>query len=244
MTENSPTHVAPHSAVLFDAVGTLIHPEPSVAAAYHAAGLRHGSQLGLDEVHERFRAAFAAEEAFDAASGKLRTDEARELRRWRTIVSTTFGDVPSERHGGLFDDLWQQFAQPSSWRAFDDAPPTVELLQSQGVVVAIGSNFDERLLPIIAELLPSVPIDRVFPSSLVGYRKPAAEFFEHCLTRLGLTNRNQLLIVGDDADNDFFGPRKLDFPAIFLDRRNRTPDLVPRIATLHELLTSETSVEP
>lgn len=236
MTENSFTHVAPHSAVLFDAVGTLIHPEPSVAAAYHAAGLRHGSQLGLDEVHERFRTAFAAEEAFDAASGKLRTDEARELRRWRTIVSTTFGDVPSDRHGGLFDDLWQHFALPTSWRAFDDAVPVIERLQAQGIVVAVGSNFDERLLPIVGELLPSVPADRVFASSLVGRRKPSAEFFEQCLTRLGLADRRQLLIVGDDADNDFLGPLALGFSPLFLDRRNRMPNLAPRITSLHELL--------
>ncbi len=224
-----------YSAVLFDAVGTLIHPEPSVAAAYHAAGLRHGSKLGLDEVNARFRAAFAAEEAIDAVSGMLRTDEARELRRWRAIVSTTLSDVPAERHDRLFDDLWQHFARPSSWRAFDDAVPTIERLQAQGIVVAVGSNFDERLLPIVAELLPSVPAERVFPSSLVGRRKPSAEFFEHCLTRLGLADRRQLLIVGDDADNDVLGPRALGFSSLFLDRRNRTPDLAPRVTTLQEL---------
>ena len=225
-----------YSAVLFDAVGTLIHPEPSVAAAYHAAGLRHGSKLGLDEVNARFRAAFAAEEAIDAVSGMLRTDEARELRRWRAIVSTTLSDVPAERHDRLFDDLWQHFARPSSWRAFDDAVPTIERLQAQGIVVAVGSNFDERLLPIVAELLPSIPAEWVFASSLVGRRKPSAEFFEHCLTRLGLADRRQLLIVGDDADNDVLGPRALGFSALFLDRRNRTPDLAPRIVSLHELL--------
>lgn len=227
---------SPHSAVLFDAVGTLIHPEPSVAAVYHAAGLRHGSRLGLEEVNERFRAAFAAEEALDAASGILRTDEARELRRWRAIVSTTFDDVPSQRQERLFDDLWRHFAQPSSWRAFDDAGATVERMQTQGIVVAVGSNFDERLLPIVAELLPSIPADRVFASSQVGRRKPAMEFFEHCLARLGLAEHRQLLIVGDDADNDFLGPRTLGFTALFLDRRNRAPDLAPRITSLHELL--------
>ncbi|MBA4019303.1 MAG: haloacid dehalogenase [Pirellula sp.] len=235
MTENLPTQVAPFAAVLFDAVGTLIHPEPSVADAYHTAGLRHGSRLTRDEVHERFQAVFAAEEALDAASGMLRTDEARELRRWRTIVSTTFLDVPADRHEALFQDLWRHFARPSSWRAFDDAVPTIERLQADGVIVAVGSNFDERLLPIVAELLPSISADAVFASSRLGYRKPAAEFFERCITRLGLATRNQLLIVGDDADNDALGPRKLGFSTLFLDRRNRTPDLTPRITTLNDL---------
>ncbi len=32
-------------AVFFDAVGTLIHPEPAAAQAYAEIGRRHGSQL-------------------------------------------------------------------------------------------------------------------------------------------------------------------------------------------------------
>ncbi|MGC3966669.1 MAG: HAD family hydrolase [Pirellulales bacterium] len=227
-----------HTAFLFDAVGTLIHPEPSVAAAYHAAGLRHGSRLALDEVDRRFRRAFAAEEALDAATGGLRTDEARERRRWQAIVAVTFDDVSAERQAGLFAELWEHFARPSSWRAFDDAPIVIDALLRGGAVVAVGSNFDARLRPIVAELLPKVPADNVFASSLVGYRKPAAEFFDACLARLGLASREQLLIVGDDAENDFFGPRKLGYPALLLDRRDRATDVTERITSLTELVES------
>lgn len=237
--------MSPHSALsiqqsafLFDAVGTLIHPEPSVAAAYHAAGLRHGSRLALDEVDRRFRHAFAAEEALDAASGSLRTDEARELRRWRSIVGAVFSEVPTAAHDELFQDLWDHFARPSSWRAFDDAAPTLEALIGRGATIAVGSNFDARLALIVAELLPIVPVSNVFASSTLGFRKPAPEFFAACLARLGLQKPDELLMVGDDADNDFFGPRRLGYPALLLVRRDRRTDVPARIRSLLDLVES------
>src|SRR5436309_68347 len=52
-------------AVFFDAVGTLIHPEPSPAAAYAEVARRHGCALTAEEVRPRFAAAFAREEAAD-----------------------------------------------------------------------------------------------------------------------------------------------------------------------------------
>ncbi|MBN8625209.1 MAG: HAD family hydrolase [Planctomycetes bacterium] len=229
---------ASQSVFLFDAVGTLIHPEPSVAVAYHAAGLRHGSCLAIDEVDRRFRRAFAAEEALDAASGSLRTDEARELRRWRSIVAAVFDDVPTAAHEELFQDLWDHFARPTSWRAFDDAAATLEALQRRGATIAVGSNFDARLAPIVAELLPMVPPANVFASSTLGYRKPAPEFFAACLAKLDLREPGELLIVGDDADNDFFGPRKLGYPALLLDRRDRHNEVTDRISSLADLFES------
>jgi putative hydrolase of the HAD superfamily len=232
---------ASYSAFLFDAVGTLIHPEPSVAVAYHAAGLRHGSRLALEEADRGFRLAFAAEEALDAASGSLRTDEARELRRWRSIVAAVFDDVSAAAHEELFQDLWDHFARPTSWRAFDDAAPTLEALIGRGATIAVGSNFDARLAPIIAELLPMVPAANVFASSTFGHRKPAPEFFAACLAKLGLQEPGELLIVGDDADNDFFGPRRLGHPALLLDRRARrtdVTDVTDRISSLADLVES------
>ena len=77
-------------AVVFDAVGTLIHPDPPAAEVYAAAGQRFGSRHAADAIRTRFRAAFAREEAVDHAAGH-RTDDAREIRRWQAVV-TGIGD--------------------------------------------------------------------------------------------------------------------------------------------------------
>src|SRR5207249_1370969 len=79
-------------AVVFDAVGTLIHPDPPAAEVYAAAGQRFGSRHAADAIRTRFRAAFAREEAVDHAAGH-RTDDAREIRRWQAIVATVLDDV-------------------------------------------------------------------------------------------------------------------------------------------------------
>ena len=79
-------------AVVFDAVGTLLTPEPSAAEVYAEVGRRFGSRLDLPAIRARFRAAFAQEDERDRAAS-WRTDPAREERRWRAIVAHTLPDV-------------------------------------------------------------------------------------------------------------------------------------------------------
>ena len=83
-------------------------------------------------------------------------------------------------------------------------PPGEGLLRAAldaGLVVAVASNFDERLLAIAPRLDPLARAAAVFPSSEIGWRKPAAEFFRHLEARLGRPPA-QLLYVGDDPELD------------------------------------------
>ena len=50
-------------AVFFDAVGTILHPVPSVSEAYWQVGKEFGSDLSLDEVKAKIKTAFANQEA-------------------------------------------------------------------------------------------------------------------------------------------------------------------------------------
>ncbi len=52
-------------AVFFDAVGTLIHPEPSAAKVYGEIGRRFGSRYSAAAIATRFVAAFRKQEDFD-----------------------------------------------------------------------------------------------------------------------------------------------------------------------------------
>src|SRR5947208_1330280 len=45
--------------VVFDAVGTLIYPDPAAPEVYARIGRKYGSRLGADTVAPRFVAAFA-----------------------------------------------------------------------------------------------------------------------------------------------------------------------------------------
>ena len=99
-------------AVFFDAVGTLIVPDPPAPEAYAAVGRRHGSRLAVATVADRFRAAFRREEESDRAAG-WRTDDRREGRRWRSIVAAVLDDVPDAE--ACFRELWDHFARPAAW---------------------------------------------------------------------------------------------------------------------------------
>src|SRR5207249_10709965 len=75
-------HIA---GIVFDAVGTLIKPDPSVAVAYTGAARRQGVELEPEDVRARFHLHFQSD-AVHGARGVLSTDEATERRRWRQIV--------------------------------------------------------------------------------------------------------------------------------------------------------------
>jgi putative hydrolase of the HAD superfamily len=213
-------------AAVFDAVGTLIHPDPPAAAVYAAAGHRFGSKLGEREIAARFAAAFGRQEAIDRARG-LRTDEAREETRWRAIVAEVLDDVTDPE--ACFRHLYEHFARPSAWRAEPDAGATLARLARRGYRLGIASNFDHRLRRVLAggefRDLPLVI------SAEVGWRKPSAAFFAAVSRTLGVEPR-QLLYVGDDPENDYERARAAGCGAILFDPRDRARADVPRVRAL------------
>ena len=174
-------------AVFFDAVGTLIHPEPPVAEVYQAVGRRHGSRLDVGGVAARFARAFAAEEQADCRSGQ-RTDEERERRRWQAIVAAVLDDVDDP--SGCFRELHEHFGRPAAWACPAGTTEALHDLAVRGYVLGVASNFDRRLRSVAGGLAPLRAVRHLVISSEIGYRKPAAPFFEEvcqrarCLCRL------------------------------------------------------------
>ncbi len=185
-------------AVAFDAVGTLIVPAVPILTIYRDCGRRHGVALDDATLHDRFREAVRHEDALDRTA-QWRSSEDREVRRWRAIVTATLGSAV------CFDELWAYFARPDVWRT----GPAVRLLHEaidRGRTVAVASNFDARLRPVLAGVDGLPHIDRVIVSSEVGWRKPAAEFFAAVVDVLGAA-AGEILFVGDDRANDYEAAR-------------------------------------
>ncbi len=234
-------------AVLFDAVGTLITPRPSVAAAYHGAGERHGAQLPIDVVATRFAAAVKEYGASELAASTqpnqtYRTSEERERNRWRAIVGHVFPELTQDVTvlDNLFDDLWAHFADPAHWALFDDVPDVWQSLREQGITVGVASNFDRRLLAIGEALAPLGDCEHWFVSSLVGHRKPGPAFYQAIEDELQLPP-DQLLLIGDDLENDYLAARRAGWQALFIDRSGAAAeheDVEPahRLSSLGELV--------
>lgn len=232
----------PHSAwngivgIVFDAVGTLIRPVPSVAEAYTGAAARQGVHLEPEVVRARFQVHFASDDV-RGQDGPLSTDEPTERLRWRKIVTGVLPEIPDVDRA--FDELWEHFSAPESWRAFPDVAPALRALAAEGLTLCIGSNFDGRLrkvvqgLPELAECVNSLVI-----SSEVGFRKPHPSFFQAACARMGLPPQ-RVLCVGDDLENDVRGAIRAGLSGMLLDRAAHAPSDLPHVPNLTALVQSK-----
>jgi len=187
-------------AVVFDVVGTLVEPQPSVAVAYQRVAARHGVERNPEEIQRLFKAAWRRQEEIDAAATPAHaTSRHRERDRWREIVADVFADAAAG--DAIFADLWEHFGSPSAWRPLAHGADLVRQAHGAGMTVALASNFDERLLAIAGHVHPLSLAQHVFASSEIGWRKPAPEFFRSIETRLAC-RPHELLLVGDDPELD------------------------------------------
>ncbi|MDG1893671.1 MAG: HAD-IA family hydrolase [Fuerstiella sp.] len=223
------------TAVVFDAVGTLMYPEPSVAEAYRRSIQRHcGASVDPDRVSAVIRESLIARSAGD----NLSTSEQAEHEFWAQLIRDLCPN--SDGFQACFDELFAHFAQPASWVCFDDVGELVDDLKRAGVKVAIASNFDLRLNSVCDGLTPIAEVDCRIISSVVGWRKPAVEFFQAAIQELGVS-AEQTLMVGDDLINDVQGAVAAGMRAAWIRRGTaisdnaETPENVIQLSTLQQL---------
>jgi putative hydrolase of the HAD superfamily len=208
-------------AIFFDAVGTLIHPDPGAAIAYWEVGRRHGSKYGVGQIANRFPIAFQKEEEADRAGG-WRTSEDRERRRWQAIVAAVLDDATDPE--ACFAELYEHFSRPDAWRLEPQVPKLLEELGRREFVLGMASNYDRRLRSLVAGLPVLSGLQHLVISSEVGWRKPAAEFFAALCAATGLPPEN-ILHIGDDPANDYQGALAAGLQARLLDSEFHLGDL-------------------
>ena len=186
--------------VVFDVVGTLLEPAPSVSEAYKECAEKFGCSLPVGEIAQRFSIAWERQESLDAQNKPaFTTNRRREYDRWRQIVFDVFEDSPVADK--IFEDLWIHFGKPSSWQPVDQGCRLLETVREFGIEVAVASNFDERLLELAKHIEPLNGIEKIFASSELGWRKPAPQFFQAVESRLQ-KEPESLLLIGDDPRLD------------------------------------------
>jgi putative hydrolase of the HAD superfamily len=217
--------------VFFDAVGTLLHPEPGAVAVYAETGRCFGSRLGVEAVSHAFSAACARQDQHDCVQG-WRTSEERELQRWQQIVGDVLHDVAAGQ--ACFQALYDHFGQPKSWRCAPEIGAVCAKLRQLGLGVGLASNFDRRLLRVIRGFPDLEALQPVVISAEVGWRKPSIAFFEAMARSVGALPE-ELLYVGDDFDNDYVGAREAGCRALLLANRGTVPQSVSSITRLTEI---------
>ena len=237
MTKPILTDQSAIQCVAFDAVGTLVYPEPSVSQVYWVVGQQYGSQLSHDVVRARFYQVF--DDLARGSRGDYSTSESEERERWRQIVHQVLPDVRDP--DSCFEQLHTHFGQSAAWRAFPDVAETLTHLQARGLQLIVASNFDERLHPLCDELPELKPLQQRVISACIGWHKPSPHFYTQVVATAGCPPEN-ILMVGDDLENDVTSAQASGLQAIWIERRQaRTAQSISDLRQLIELLTPESA---
>ena len=182
-------------ALAFDAAGTLISPFPGVGAVYAEVASACGLERDAAALEADFAPAFARVRARWRVPYGANEDDAR--RFWAAVVEATFGEaLPYE----LVCDLYDTFARARRWRILPGVAEALALAASHRLPVAVVSNFDCRLQPLLAELALG-PFAAIVTSTMVGAAKPDPRALLSACTRMGVAPAD-VLHCGDSAHED------------------------------------------
>jgi putative hydrolase of the HAD superfamily len=211
-------------AVSFDAGGTLVEPWPSVGHVYaEVAGEFGFPSLSPEELTARFFQAWREKGAFDYSR-----------QHWAALVDRTFaGLFFHPPPPGFFPALYERFASPEVWRLYDDVLPSLNALSKRGIKLAVVSNWDERLAPLLEKLEISRFFHAVIVSHAVGFHKPDREIFQMAVNGLQLAP-GEVLHVGDSFREDFDGASQAGLKSLLL-RRGRSAGAPEEIGSLLDL---------
>jgi putative hydrolase of the HAD superfamily len=185
-------------AITLDIGGTLIEPWPSVGHVYATVAAEHGVR-GLDPeaLNGRFREAWRGRGEFQHSR-----------KAWAALVDRVFdGLVDRQPSETFFPRLYDRFGEASAWRIHEDVIPALEELASRGIPLAVVSNWDERLRPLLKRLKLDGYFDAILVSAELYFAKPSNVIFEHALRALGLP-AGEVLHVGDSEAEDVQGARE------------------------------------
>lgn len=219
-------------ACVFDAGGTLVHPDwPRLAAlAEEVAGRTFGEPEMRRAFAEMLKRAGAQKSG--AASAEAQG------RHWtfrRMYGGLGLDEAACESLVGRIDAA---HAERHIWCGLDaEAPRVIDGLKRAGLRVAVISNTEDgRLLDSLEAAGLAGHFELLFDSHLVGCRKPDAAIFHLALERLGI-EAGEAAFVGDSYEADALAARAVGMRAILLDPLDLHPESVcPRITSLGELL--------
>jgi putative hydrolase of the HAD superfamily len=222
------------SAVLLDAMGTLLRLEDPAPRLRSALSERFGVDVGAAAA----AAAMRAEISFYRAHLQLGRD-ADSLAALRARCADALRpQLPDPVAAAPVTALTSALLDAIAFSAYPDAAPALRALRSAGHVLIVVSNWDASLRERLAETGLEPLVDAVVASAEVGAAKPARAIFDHAL-RLAGVPAARAWHAGDSFDADVAGARAAGIRAVLVARGEAAggprPADVPVIASLDAL---------
>ena len=220
-------------AVLFDAGGVLVLPDPAVLApliAYYGGDARHDTYV---------RAHYAGMAAKSAAT----VGESD----W-THYNAAYLDqlsVPDEHRHAALEVLTHVKSNARLWRhPIPGSADALRELSTRGVPIGIVSNASGQIEStlVISGICqvgdgPHANVRCVVDSHVVGVEKPDPKIFDHALVHFPGIERSRIGYVGDSLIMDVRGAREAGLRPILVDPfDDATGHDVTRISSIAELL--------
>ncbi|MCO5610716.1 hypothetical protein L7F22_064957 [Adiantum nelumboides] len=185
-----------YHALFVDAAGTLIHASQSTQEIYREIGLKYGVKLSEEEIAVKYKAAYGQ----PWCRYRMRYEEDGRFYWQRIVQEATGCNDPA-----LLEDLYHYYTTEKAWHIGDaEAETALKAIRKAGIKLAVVSNFDTRLRPLMKVLQCYDWFDTIIVSAEVALEKPNPEIFLTACKELGVA-AEQVLHVGDDETNDLVG---------------------------------------
>ncbi len=192
--------------LFLDAEGTFLLFNPSLGEIYRRIWKTFGIDLDPELTTQKMRTFFKRifkEKLVPPLNGQICK------KAWREVFEMAFEEYKNlEFFEEAFEKAYEYFSNPQCVKVAQGFEEFIRKAKDQGLKVAVISNWDARLYPILEghRLLPY--FDAVFLGCEVGYLKPRPEIFKRALEHFGL-KPEETLMIGDTFEDDIKIPKAL-----------------------------------
>lgn len=199
-------------AILFDAGGILLLPDPTVLGpllAYHG---------GDDSIAAHRRAHYAGMAAKSTAGAQENFWHEYNLAYVRAVGV-------AEHEVGFAATVLEQTRNAYTWRwPIPESVSAIRSLHSAGMPIGVVSNASGQIAQVLARSGvcqegdgPCTPMRVIIDSHLVGVAKPDPHIFDFALVHFQGIERSRIAYVGDSVTMDVGGARAAGLHPILLD---------------------------
>ena len=222
-------------ACVFDAGGTLVHPDWERLAAL-AEG-HAGRRFGAGEMRRAFGEMLKCVNE-PTPGGRVVKQSGRHWTFRAMYGGLGLDEAACESLVGRIDAA---HAERHIWCGCDpEAARVIDELKRQGLLVAVISNTEDgRARDSLEAADLAERFDVIIDSHHVGFKKPDPAIFRHALKLLGV-EPDEAVFVGDSYAHDALAARAAGMRAVLLDPLDLHPEAAcPRIRRLGDLLPHE-----
>lgn len=203
--------------LFFDAGGTLLHPAEPIGRVYARVALGYGWTLDPREIDQRFRLAF--QQLKNRPVGSIPRD-GDDRAWWREVVRQTLPLPPESielSFENFFQELYDLYASPSQWLLYPEVEEVLELLHQRDYRLAILSNWDRRLRPVLDGHHLTGFFQEIYISTEMGVAKPSGAIFRRAQQEMKCPPA-QAMMIGDDPELDVTMPQSLGWQTFLVER--------------------------